>query len=125
MAKFLYFSDGTAGANASTEAICVDASRLKSMEPVSASLMNIYFEHLREGGVESAALGTTQFSYITLTIGDGDFKEVAQSIIQLINSAPHSDGFLVVADTLNSLFCNSKITDAKINFDDADTDSTN
>ena len=121
MAKMLYFSDGTAGANASTEALCVDASRLKSMEPISTTIMNLYFEHMQVGGVETAALGTTQYSYVALTIGDGDFKEVAQSITQLINSGPHSDGFLIVADTLNSVFCNSKITDATIQFNDADT----
>tara|TARA_Y100001972_G_scaffold10108_1_gene11076 strand:+ start:807 stop:1184 length:378 start_codon:yes stop_codon:yes gene_type:complete len=125
MEKMLYFSDGTAGANASTEALAIPARLLKSMEPISTTLMHLYFDHFRVGGVETAALGTTQYSYVALTIGDGDFKEVAESITQLINAGPNSDGFLVVADTLNGIFCNAKITDAKIMIDDADTDSTN
>jgi len=126
MKNMLYFSDGTAGANATTEALCVSSDMIKSMEPISASLMHIYFHELREEQGATAAVGTDRFTYVVLTIGDGDFPAVAEDIVGALNSSrKNNNGFIVVADALNGKFLNGKITDAKIMFSDDDIDSTN
>ena len=126
MKTMLYFSDGTAGLDATTEGLCVDANLLKSMEPISATTMNLYFDAMATHHVDSVSTlddsaGVVKYDHVLLTITSGKFKDVSQAITQLINSAPHSDGFLVVCDALNSVFCDSRITDCAIHFLDADT----
>tara|TARA_R100001594_G_scaffold127899_1_gene165921 strand:+ start:19 stop:390 length:372 start_codon:yes stop_codon:yes gene_type:complete len=118
--KFLYFTDGTAGANATTEAVLVPASSIVSMEPVSASAMNIYFRNLQEEQGATQAVGTARYTYIDLEITDGGFKDVCAAITQAINDT-HNDGFIVIADTLNSKFIHPNITDATIKYSDTDT----
>ena len=126
MKNMLYFSDGTAGANASGEAICISSDMIKSMEPISTSLMHIYFNELREEQGATEAVATARYSYIVLTIGDGDFPAVCEDIVGALNSTrKNNNGFIVVADALNGKFLNGKITDAKIMFSDDDLDSTN
>tara|TARA_R100000808_G_scaffold92_1_gene675 strand:- start:4628 stop:4996 length:369 start_codon:yes stop_codon:yes gene_type:complete len=120
MEKFLYFTDGTAGANATTEAICVPVSMIKSMEPVSASAMNIYFKELREEQGATQAVATARYSYVDLEITDGGFKDVCEAITGAINDVNNS-GFIVIADTLNSKFIHPNITDATIKYSDTDT----
>tara|TARA_R100001594_G_scaffold127899_1_gene165922 strand:+ start:424 stop:837 length:414 start_codon:yes stop_codon:yes gene_type:complete len=122
--NMLYFSDGTAGANATGEAVCIPSYCIKSMEPISASLMNIYFQELREEqGTTTAVDSTPKYSYVSLSIGDGDFKEVCHTIVGAINDQ-RSDGFVVVCDALNGKFISGKITDCTINFVDGNTDPT-
>ena len=122
--NMLYFSDGTAGANATTEAVCIPSYCIKSMEPISASLMNIYFQELREEqGTTTAVDNTPKYTYVSLSIGDGDFKAVCQAIVGAINE-PRSDGFIVVCDALNSKFLTGEITDCTINFLDGNSDAT-
>jgi hypothetical protein len=122
--NMLYFSDGTAGANATTEAVCIPSYCIISMEPISASLMNIYFQELREEqGTTTAVDSTPKYTYVSLSIGDGDFKAVCQAIVSAINE-PRSDGFIVVCDALNSKFLTGEITDCTINFVDGNTDPT-
>ena len=122
----LYFSDGTAGLDATTEGLCMDASLLKSMEPISATTMNLYFDSLGAHHIDSVSTlddsaGVVKYDHVLLTITSGKFKEVAQAITQAINEGPNSDGFIVICDALNSVFCDSRITDCAIHFLDADT----
>ena len=122
--NMLYFSDGTAGANATGEAVCIPSYCIKSMEPISASLMNIYFQELREEqGTTTAVDSTPKYTYVSLSIGDGDFKAVCQAIVSAINES-RSDGFIVVCDALNSKFLTGEITNCTINFVDGNTDPT-
>tara|TARA_R100000234_G_C4883780_1_gene128508 strand:+ start:128 stop:514 length:387 start_codon:yes stop_codon:yes gene_type:complete len=126
MEKFLYFSDGTAGLDATTEGLCVKASLVKSMEPISATTSNIYFESTQAHKIDSVSTlddsaGVSKFDYVQLTHTSGKFKEVATAVTQAINTTPHTDGFIVVCDALNSVFCSSLITDCSINYVDSNT----
>ena len=47
---------------------------------------------------------------VALDITVGKHKEVMEAITQLINGGPNSDGFLVVADSENSVFAHANIT---------------
>ena len=89
--NMLYFSDGTAGANATTEAVCIPSYCIKSMEPISASLMNIYFQELREEqGTTTAVDSPPKYTYVSLSIGDGDFKAV-QEVSKNIKDSVYND----------------------------------
>ena len=61
------------------------------------------------------------YEYIAITHTADKFKEVAQAITQAMNTGPHSDGFIVIADALNSVFCSSLITDCQLKYVDTDT----
>jgi hypothetical protein len=118
--KMLYFSDGTAGVDATTEGLCVDASLLKSIEPISSTVVNLYFDSL-QSHVQTAAAATKNYDYVALTVTEGKFKEVCKAITQAINCGPYSDGFIVICDALNSVFAHSYITDCVIKYVDTDT----
>ena len=108
MEKYLYFANGN-GANAALEAGVYPVSMFKFAEPVSATLMNMYFKRPKQYGDEDA---TASFAIVALTIGDGDFKAVMTSIIDAINEPVSRDnGFITVFDGNNSIALNSKITD--------------
>lgn len=118
--KMLYFSDGTAGVDATTEGLCVDASLLKSIEPISSTLVNIYFDSL-QSHVQHIASNTEHYNYVALTITSNKFKEVCKAITQAINCGPYSDGFIVICDKLNEVFAHPYITDCVIKYADTDT----
>ena len=119
MENYLYFSDGTAGLDATTEGLCVKASLVKSMEPISATTTNLYFDSL-QSHVATAAAATKNFDYVQMTHTSGKFKEVAAAIVSAANANP-GDGFTVVCDALNSIFVSSLITDCTINYVDTNT----
>ena len=121
MEKYLYFTDGSAGVNATGEGLCVPVSMIKSMEPVSGTAMNIYFKELREEQGATQAVGTDRFTYVDLEITDGGFKDVCEAITGAINDTVKNSGFIVIADTVNSKFIHPNITDATIKFSDTDT----
>jgi len=107
MEKFLYFANA-GGANAALEAGIYPVSMFKFAEPVSATLMNMYFKRPKQHGDEDA---TAAFAIVALTIGDGDFKAVMTSIIDAINEPVSRDnGFITVFDGNNSIALNAKIT---------------
>jgi len=118
--KMLYFSDGTAGVDATTEGLCVDASLLKSIEPISSTVVNVYFDSL-QSHVQHISSNTENYNYVALTVTEGKFKEVCKAITQAINCGPYSDGFIVICDALNSIFVHSYITDCVIKYADTDT----
>ena len=121
MERMLYFSDGTAGLDATTEGLCVPVGMIKSMEPRAAGESNIYFESL-QSHVQTAATATKNYDYVTIHHTANKFKEVAQAITQAINGHPNSDGFIVICDALNSVFCSTLITDCQITYVDTNTD---
>ena len=47
---------------------------------------------------------------VTLTITDNKQKEVIQDVTRAMNTGPHSDGFIVIADDSNSIFASQYIT---------------
>mgnify|MGYP003644041048 FL=1 len=43
-----------------------------------------------------------QNEYVTLTVTLGKLKEVMAQLVQVMNSGPHSDGFIVIADNVTT-----------------------
>tara|TARA_R100000963_G_C4579627_1_gene61153 strand:- start:131 stop:448 length:318 start_codon:yes stop_codon:yes gene_type:complete len=100
METLLYFSTGD-GANAIAEAYVAPLNRLRSIEPVSATTMNVNF-------ISNERFQDT----ITLTITSGKFKETVIGIHNAIKGS--NGGIVVVCDSDNSIFATSDITDCAI-----------
>jgi hypothetical protein len=66
------------------------------MSPGSTTTLVLFFRSLKNNDLTH----NDQLPYdkVTLTVTQGDIQEVMDALIQLFNSAPNSDGFLVVAD---------------------------
>ncbi len=124
MDKFLYFANG-GGANSALEAGVYPVSRFKFAEPVSASLMNLYFEQPKLNTNDDADGTTGTFAIVALTIGDGDFKTVMQDIAHAIADPTAKDGgMIVVFDGNNSIALSSKITAVELETAGANDDVT-
>jgi len=105
MTDLLYFATGD-GANASGEAYAAPASKLYSIQPVSATTLDLIFDSKDENI-------PTRFDYIRLTITSNTHQNVIASIGQVISR--NSGGSLItVCDADNSIFLNSNITDCVI-----------
>jgi len=105
MTNLLYFATGD-GANASGEAYAAPASKLYSIQPVSATTLDLIFDSKDENI-------PTRFDYIRLTITSNTHQNVIASIGQVISR--NSGGSLItVCDADNSIFLNSNITDCVI-----------
>lgn len=123
----LYFADGTAGANATTEAALISVDLVKSMEPISGTVSNIYLnaevQASHRDGISTLddSAGVILYNYIAITHVADKFKEVAAAVTSAMNTGPNSDGFIVIADALNSVFCSPHITDCQLKYADDDT----
>jgi hypothetical protein len=124
MEKFLYFAN-SAGANSALEAGVYPVSMFKFAEPVSATLMNMYFKQPKLNTNDDADGTTGTFAIVALTIGDGDFKAVMTSIIDAINEPVSRDGGIItVFDGNNSIALNAKITAVELETAGANDDVT-
>ena len=76
--------------------LCIPASRLVSMSPASVTTIDMIFHSVKN----NALMHNEQLKYdkVTLTVTQGDVQEVLDTLVQKINSHPHSNGFLVIAD---------------------------
>tara|TARA_R110001592_G_C13079005_1_gene742478 strand:+ start:117 stop:1007 length:891 start_codon:yes stop_codon:yes gene_type:complete len=76
--------------------LCVAASRFVSMNPASATTLELNFHSLKN----NVYMHNENLTYdkVILTITQGDMEEVMETLVSLFNSNPHSDGFMVVAD---------------------------
>ena len=93
MEKFFYFRDATnedADLSAAISAT-VPVSRITGMGPASTSTIDIWFSSLKNEKLNE---------YAQLTVTVGKIKEVMAELVQAMNGGPHSDGFVVVADTV-------------------------
>ena len=107
MKKYLYFASAAADGTASTEeVVCFPADQMSHMEMATATQMRVYFESSQENDADSGI----DAAHVALTITTGKHKEVMAAIAQIINGGPHSDGFVVVADSENSVFAHANIT---------------
>ena len=112
--KMLYFMEQTDGTfNAAQDMVTYP---LSSFQGFSASgtetTLLLHF---------SGVLGQDEDAYdvVTLTITSDKHKEVVQALTQAFNEGPHSDGFINIADDVNSLYVNSAITSCAIAVVDA------
>ena len=109
--KMLYFCSAAADDTGSTEEIImVPVENVSHWEVSGTTSLDCWLKT----GVSQTADNDGDITNIrvrlTVTAAGGNMKKVLQSITQLVNSHPHSDGFLVVADDENSVYCNSLIT---------------
>jgi len=85
--KFLYFAE--ADVETTAEALLVPVSAYRGCDPAGATTTTFFFED-----VEGAAGRES----ITLTHDSGKNKDVINAMVVIMNSGPHSDGFVVAAD---------------------------
>ena len=102
--KLMYFSTGD-GANASGEAYTAPVNKLYSIQPVSATALDLIFH---KGDKDSI----TSFDSVRLTITSGTHKTVVDAINNAITSV--GKNMIVVCDSDNSNFVNANITDCTI-----------
>ena len=94
----LFFRDvaDEANSNGIDDQLCIPASRLVSISPATDTTIEMDFLSVKNN--ELAHNEQLAYDTVTLTVTQGDTEEVLAAIIQKINSHPHGDGFLVIAD---------------------------
>tara|TARA_R110002020_G_scaffold360705_2_gene573478 strand:+ start:530 stop:1420 length:891 start_codon:yes stop_codon:yes gene_type:complete len=110
--KWLYFrtvadeddDDGdTASAGTAPTSLCVPAANLICIQPVSDTTIQMNFESIRNSWVSAG----TYVDTVVLTVNQGKTHEAMNGILQAINSTPHSDGFVVIADDVTTNYANA------------------
>ena len=109
MKNYLYFASAAADGTAATEeVVCFPADQMSHMEMASATSMRIYFESSQENDADSGI----DAAHAVLTITTGKHKEAMQEIAEAINRPSGGNfGFITIADSENSSFCSTHITD--------------
>jgi|TARA_Y100000289_G_C3825319_1_gene100783 ABC-type sugar transport system substrate-binding protein len=93
MNKFIFFQ------NQANDCMVYPLRRLQSVEGKDDAL---------DFSFESSATGN---DVVTVTLSDDSDELLAmQATAQLINKHPHSDGIIVVADDVNSVYAHSSMT---------------
>jgi hypothetical protein len=109
--NYLYFQDDAAEANATNECIMIPASRVLGMSvgasngEVDEDAFYLSYESLTN---TAAARGGV---VIACTLDKQ--KEAMDDVISAMNSTP-GDGFVVICDVLNGVFCSPHITGCTI-----------
>ena len=96
--KMLFFRTEVDEANVDgiDKQLCVPAKNLVSMAPASNSLIKLQFLSVKNNpGTHPDQL---LYDKVVLNVVQGDLNEVMDAIVQKINSSPHNNGFLVIAD---------------------------
>ena len=105
MIKNCYFAvsadDGTA---ADEEIACLNLAFFSDMERETATTTALFFNTYQEIGK------VTPTTKIVLTHTSVKHNQVMEGITQTMNTGPNSDGFLVIADDVNDVFCQADIT---------------
>ena len=86
--KFLYFAESDV--TTTDTALLVPVSAYRGCNPGGTTTTAFYFEDVK---------GATGRDVITITHDTNKNKEVIDGMVQLMNSGPHSDGFIVAVDT--------------------------
>jgi hypothetical protein len=94
MKRMLYFQTGA------DDVTAFPADWIYAIDAASTAV-EVYFTGTGE---------STLLSSVGLTVTAGQEENVVKAIIQTINSGPHSDGVIVIADDANSVYCHSGIT---------------
>ena len=96
--KMLFFRTQADEANVDgiDDQLCIRADRLVSISPASATTVDMLFHSVKN----NILMNNDQLSYdkVTLTVTQGDIQEVMDALVAKINSYPHSNGFIVIAD---------------------------
>ena len=100
--KMLFFrsvanDDATDGID---DAVCLPASSLRSVSPTSDTVVTMFFDSVkRNTDIHSDSV---LMDSVALTVTQGDTFEVCNELVRIINSRPHSDGFIVIADDMTT-----------------------
>jgi len=95
MKKFFYFRDVTnedADLTSSTS-VTVPVDRITGMYPNGKTTLLVLWKSLKNVDINEWA---------SLTISEGKMKEVMAEIVSAMNSGPHNDGFVVIADNVTT-----------------------
>jgi len=95
MEKFFYFRDATDEATDLSAAVSatVPVNRITGITVGGTTTINIWFKSLKN---------EMQNERAALTVTLGKLKEVMATLVQAMNGGPHSDGFVVIADTVTT-----------------------
>jgi len=110
--KFLYFGSTADDTGSTEEIIMVPVENVSHWEVAGTASLDVFFKvNVGQEAMDMDA-GTADFNKVRLvvTAGSGNMKTVLQSITSRINQHPHSDGFIVIADDENSVYCDPLIT---------------
>ena len=94
MDKFFYFRDvaDEEDDDDASASVVVPVKNITAIGPHnSITTLNIWFKNLKNEAVND---------YVTLTVTRGKMKEVMAELVSAMNSGPHSDGFVVIADNV-------------------------
>jgi hypothetical protein len=100
--KMLFFRSQADEANNDgiDDSVCLPASSLRSVSPTSDTVVTMYFDSVkRNADVHSDNI---LMDSVALTVTQGDTFEVCNALVSLINSGPHSNGFMVIADDMTT-----------------------
>ena len=115
MEKFLFFTDGDT-VDAVGDVACYPLSSFLGFKVSAADATSLglnFASIIGSGGTDGAAIDV-----VDLTITAATHKKVIASICKAMNSATFADnGMIVIADKLNSVFCDSDITACAITHD--------
>jgi len=92
MDKYFYFRDvmDEIDDDDASASVVVPVKNITGIGPSdSITRLNIWFKNLKNEAVND---------YVTLTVTRGKMTEVMRGLVSLMNSGPHSDGFVVIAD---------------------------
>ena len=115
--KFLYFGSTADDTGSTEEIIMVPVENVSHWEVAGTAALDVFFKSSvgQETTTGDADVHVDHSKVrLVVTAGAGNMKSVLQSITQLINSRPHSDGFYVIADDENSVYCNQYITSCNV-----------
>ena len=108
--KFLYFATATApdSTESTEEAVMIPAATLSHFEMQTATRIKIFFNETVGQIIDTT--DNTARTVVALDITTGKHKEAFADLAATVNSHPNSDGFIVIADGANSIFCSTHIT---------------
>ena len=110
--NYLYFQDDAAEANATDECIMIPASRVLGMSlgttdgTGDADAFYLSYEAMTNTGVARGS--------VLIACTADKQKEAMDDVVAAMNSTP-GDGFVVMCDVLNSVFCSPHITGCTVN----------
>ena len=108
MDKYLYFATGAPDSGGGDEEVLmIGENNISHFEMANATTLQIF---AKEGAEQEAQADGDDNIIITLTVDTGKHKEALQDIAATINGPAHSNGFAVIADSENSLFCSDFIS---------------
>ena len=92
MDKYFYFRDvaDEVDDDDASASVVIPVKNITGIGPHnSITTLNIWFKNAKFEAIND---------YVTLTVTRGKFREVMHELVSAMNSGPHSDGFVVIAD---------------------------